>query len=325
MENILVTGTGSLIGQAIIKSLKKSRFNSEWRLVGCDYFQNTVGSFWCDKNYVLPDILQSGMYIKWKNKIFNIVEENEIKIIYIGVDFELLLFEELKQEIEERYKCIVVVSSKKTLEIGNDKYKTFQFLRDNKLNYASTFLIEDQEKEVLEYPYILKPRVGARSKGVYVISSEEELHEKSKEVSAGIVQELIGTSEQEYTCGVICLEGKMISSIALKRTLKEGNTFIAEYRKNYPVQIYDYLSAISNKLQIFGSCNFQLRLNEGQEPVLFEINPRFSGTTYIRSLFGYNEVEYITRWILNRKSTEFDLHEGRVMRYYDEILIGENV
>lgn len=325
MENILITGTGSLNGQAIIKSLKKSRFHNEWRLIGCDYFQNTVGSFWCDKNYVLPDILQSGMLLKWKKRIFDIVEENRIKIIYIGVDFELLLFEEFKCEIEEKYKCTVVVSSKETLEIGNDKYKTFLFLKDNKLNYASTFLIEDKGREALKYPYILKPRVGARSKGVYIISSEEELNGRCREVSDGIVQELIGTSEQEYTCGVVCLEGELVSSIVLRRTLKEGNTFIAEYRENYPIQIYEYLSDISRKLDIFGSCNFQLRLNEKQEPILFEINPRFSGTTYIRSLFGYNEVEYITRWILNGERIEFDLHEGRVMRYYDEMLIGENV
>jgi len=319
----MITGTGSLIGQAIIKSLRNVYRHNEWRLIGCDYFTNTVGGYWCDKNYVLPDILQPGLLMNWRDAIFKIVEENAIRIIYIGVDFELLRFEEIKQELEDKFRCTVVVSPKKTLEIGDDKYKTYQFLKDNGLNYPATFLIDDEKKVALKYPYILKPRVGARSKGVYVISSDEELFEKSKYVNEGIVQELIGSSEEEYTCGAICLEGELISSIALKRTLKEGNTFFAEYRKDYPSQIYEYIADIAGKLQIFGSCNFQLRLNKKQEPILFEINPRFSGTTYMRALFGYNEVEFITKWILDRTMTTFDLHEGRTMRYYNETLIGE--
>ena len=56
MANIGITGTGSLIGQAIIKSIKQSSFKNE-RLIGIDYFTETIGSYWTDKNYILPDIL----------------------------------------------------------------------------------------------------------------------------------------------------------------------------------------------------------------------------------------------------------------------------
>lgn len=323
LKKILITGTGSLIGQAIIKSLQKSKYCEEWNLIGCDYFPNTVGSFWCEKNYILPDILKEDMTTEWRKAIFEIVQENQIKIIYVGVDFELLEFEKMKEDLFVKFQCTVVVSSRETLEIGNDKYRTYEFLRDNDLNYPNTCIVEDINMRNMNYPCILKPRIGARSKGVYTISSETELIEKSKLLENGIVQELIGTAEQEYTCGVICLEGELIASIALKRTLKEGNTFFAEYRKDYPIAIYEYIESIAKELNICGSCNFQLRLNEKQEPVLFEINPRFSGTTYMRTLFGFNEVECITKWILDRQHIQFNLHEGQVIRYYDEKLIGE--
>ena len=56
MYTIGITGTGSLIGQAVIKSIKKSSFKNE-KLIGMDYFPNTIGSYWVDKNYVLLDIL----------------------------------------------------------------------------------------------------------------------------------------------------------------------------------------------------------------------------------------------------------------------------
>ena len=38
MHKIVVTGTGSLIGQAIIKSIKGSSFERKIELIGLDYF-----------------------------------------------------------------------------------------------------------------------------------------------------------------------------------------------------------------------------------------------------------------------------------------------
>ena len=45
-----VTGTGSLIGQSIIKSILKSNLlKNKIDIIGFDYFKETVGSFWCKK------------------------------------------------------------------------------------------------------------------------------------------------------------------------------------------------------------------------------------------------------------------------------------
>jgi carbamoyl-phosphate synthase large subunit len=57
-------------------------------------------------------------------------------------------------------------------------------------------------------------------------------------------------------------------------------------------------------------------------PKIFEINARHSGTTYIRSLYGFNEVEYILEFILNKKELDFDMKEGKVQRYFDEFFVG---
>ena len=47
---ILVTGTGSLIGQAIIKSILNSNIRENVTLFGCDYFEDTVGGYWYIKS-----------------------------------------------------------------------------------------------------------------------------------------------------------------------------------------------------------------------------------------------------------------------------------
>ena len=85
--------------------------------------------------------------------------------------------------------------------------------------------------------------------------------------------------------------------------------------------IYLYISSIAEKLKPFGSCNLQLRVDNNGLPKLFEINARHSGTTYIRSLFGYNEVEYIIEYLLFKNEIDFKTKEGTVVRYYEEFLV----
>ncbi|HBM15421.1 MAG TPA: ATP-dependent carboxylate-amine ligase [Lentisphaeria bacterium] len=316
-----VTGTGSLIGQAIIKSIRDSDIADTIEIIGFDYFADTVGSFWCGRNYLLPDILQPKNKENWYALILEVIKKEQIAIIFIGVDFELPLLAEQRHSIEENAGCKVVVSSEQVIEIGNDKYLTYKFLKENSFNYPKTWLESEIIDASLEYPCILKPREGARSKDVYIVKDQDYLLNKIRSVKNPIVQELIGDEEHEYTCGVLCFDSKIVSSIVLGRCLKDGNTYIAEYRDDYDRKIYDYIEQVALKLKPNGSCNMQLRTNAAGEPYLFEINPRFSGTTYIRSLFGYKEVEYTIKHLLGMKTYPFYLKQGKAYRYYEEKLL----
>ncbi len=319
--SIAITGTGSLIGQAIIKSLKQSNLQSKIKLIGFDYFDYTVGSFWCEQNYILPDILKPSKESEWFNLVLDIIQKERIFILFIGLDFELLLFAKYKDEIEKNSNCKVVVSDEQLLKIGNDKYLTYQFLKDHNLNYPKTFLPVNFDQSKIGYPFIIKPRVGARSKGVYIIKNEKEFLQNISQVHEPIIQELIGNDETEYTCGVLCFDNKIVDLIVLKRSLKEGNTYIAEYKTDFPPIIYEYIRSIAQILNPFGPCNLQLRLDEQGRPNLFEINPRFSGTTYFRSLFGFKEVEYTANYLLSNALLPFTMKDGKAYRYFEEKLL----
>lgn len=319
--NIGITGTGSLIGQAIIKSIKRSKYSEEYNLIGFDYFKNTVGSFWCNQNFILPDLLQADQEKLWINKLEILIKEQEIKILFIGVDFELPVLARYKEQIEIKTKCKIIVSSETVINIGNDKYLTYLFLKENGLSYPETLLPENCDFSELKFPLIIKPRVGARSVGVYKVNSIAELQTALGKVENPIIQELVGDDSTEYTCGVLSLDGSLQKSIALNRSLKDGNTFISEYKATYPSIIYDYLNDITDKLKPFGACNFQLRIDREGIPKLFEINPRHSGTTYIRSLFGYNEVVFILKFLLENQVIDFDMKEGKAIRHFEETLI----
>lgn len=320
---ILVTGTGSLIGQAIIKSILNSSIRENVTLFGCDYFEGTVGSYWCERNFVLPDILNPLEIENWKEEIYNIVIQQKIEIIFVGVDFELLYFADMKEDLEEKFQCTVVVSDREVIEIGNDKYRTFKFLSDNKIQAPQTCLIEDLSNTSFEYPFIVKPRIGARSRGVRIIRNKVEADLFcNQHINQGyIAQELVGTDNTEYTCGVLCWNGDCVHSIVLKRKLKEGNTMVAEYDENEERNITQYIRDIATRLKPYGSCNLQLRVDDKGQPKLFEINPRFSGTTYMRALFGYNEVAFIICKILGWEESSLIKKNGKVIRYYEERLI----
>lgn len=321
MYKIGVTGVGSLIGQGIIKSITRSQYASEYTIIGFDYFKDTVGSFWCHKNYILPDILKEELREIWLDTIIQIINDEKIQILFIGIDFELPVLAKNKIFIESKTSCKVMVSGSNVIEIGNDKFKTYEFLKNNGLNYPQTFIPDECDWSKIVYPVIVKPRIGARSIGVTKVNSEAELQRALDLAKEPIIQECIGDETTEYTCGVISLNKKAEQIIVLNRSLKQGNTYLSEYKNNFPEIIYDYLKDITALLQPYGSTNYQLRMDHQGIPKLFEINPRHSGTTYMRTLFGFNEVIYILKNILEDKTISFDLKEGKAMRFYDEALV----
>lgn len=321
MYKVGITGVGSLIGQGIIKSILNGAYADDYELIGFDYFPNTVGSYWCKKTYLLVDILKEETELEWLNQVIEIILNESIHILFIGVDFELPLFSKYKSRIEAETGCKIIVSNKEVIEIGNDKYKTFQFLKRNNLFYPETFLPEECNFSDLDYPVIVKPRVGARSVGVSKVKQEADMEEILSNTDRPIIQECIGDDSSEYTCGVIAFKGELKASIALKRTLKAGNTHISSYSKDTPEIIKTYLRNITEKLIPFGACNFQLRMDKEGIPKMFEINARNSGTTYMRSLFGFDEVNYILKYVLEGKELTFSLEEGTAIRYFEEQLL----
>ena len=75
---------------------------------------------------------------------------------------------------------------------------------------------------------------------------------------------------------------------------------------------------VANALRPFGPCNFQLRL-KGGEPWIFEINARCSGTTYARTLAGFNEPRMVADHVLAGTAPAYEIREITVLRYWNEV------
>jgi carbamoyl-phosphate synthase large subunit len=132
-----------------------------------------------------------------------------------------------------------------------------------------------------------------------------------------VIQEFLREEDQEYTCCVFKTPdmGEPYS-IALKRKLLNGTTISAE------VVFDDLLSGlceeISCRFPMEGSLNVQVR-KKNDIPYVFEINPRYSSTSYIRAICGFNDVEMGIQFILGRQIPDkLRIDKRKIIRYWEE-------
>src|SRR5688572_9331554 len=84
MINVLVTGVGGPLGQALIKALRQSSL--ECRIFGCDRFDLSVGLHWVERGYVLADCGRTEEYIAGVRRV---CEAEEVQAVLPGSDREL--------------------------------------------------------------------------------------------------------------------------------------------------------------------------------------------------------------------------------------------
>tara|TARA_Y100000741_G_C18248527_1_gene556412 strand:- start:224 stop:1201 length:978 start_codon:yes stop_codon:yes gene_type:complete len=320
MINILVTGVGSLLGQGIIKTIKKSDIKSN--IFGTDYFDAAVGLYWVKKGYLLPDVLKKNNFESWLKKFIYICRKEKIDIIIPGLDFETPILSKYKKIIEKKTKSRILVSSIDVIKICNDKWETNKFLKKNNFLYPKSCLPNHVNAFLKnnKFPLIVKPRFGSTSKNIALVKNISELKKALINCKKPIIQEIIGKKNNEYTCGSTLINGKVLSTITLKRQLKDGNTKIAFHNKN--INLNDFLCEVTKKLNPYGPINIQLILTKNG-PVIFEINPRFSGTTPIRAMFGLNEINLILSEIYKLKFKKNKIKYGTIIRYFEEFYISD--
>lgn len=322
MKNILVTGAGALLGQGILRSLDYSE--NQYYVVSADPDVRATGHSLADKSYRIPFAKEDSFL----QRIEEIVAKESIRIILIGTDVELPAFASHKKYLEEKYNLKVVVSNTEAIEIANDKWLTAEFLRKNGFPYPLSALTTDSEKinylkKKASYPFIAKPVDGARSKGLKIINNDEELREVCSYKNNLVVQEKITEDEGEFTTGCLVVNGKCVAVVSLVRDLHDGNTWRAYRKGDSPHD--ETIAKIAEKLGVEGPANFQYRIKDG-EPVVFEVNCRFSGTTPLRMMFGFNEVEALIDYYLEGTPIKKpELRDGTILRTFSDIFVPNGI
>ena len=278
--NILVTGCGGDIGQSLGKILSQSRYTKN--LFGIDISDKNAGQF-IYPNFSVGLPFTHPDYLK---NIESFIEDNAIDIIIPMAEPELRFFSD-NNILDKIGKAKMITASPLSLKVGFDKFKTAEFLKKEGLPFPSTLLAKDIET-IDTFPVILKSKTGSGSKDIHMINTMNEfLFYTRNNIEDYVVQEFITDKDGEYTCGLFRSKHGEIRSLIFKRELEKGYSGYGEVVEN--IEITNLLESLAVKLNLVGSINVQLRI-DNDTPIVFEINPRFSSTVLYRHLFGFEDL-----------------------------------
>lgn len=318
MINVLVTGAGGGVGQGIIKSLKMID-DLDINIIAADMSSLATGMYASNKSYLVPACNS----LKYINRLEEIFKLENINYYFPGTDVELEFCAINKLKIKNNFNVEVVISNLEAIQISDDKYKTYEFLKKNNFYYPNTFLPSESKDSKIQYPIIMKPAIGCRSIGVGIVHNQNELDVRLSNEDGLVIQELIGNADTEYTCTIVIVNKKVSDVLILKRILRSGDTFRAKPIKNN--EISKYVTEVAIALDIKGSCNFQLRTDKNGIPKIFEINCRYSGTTPFCSQLGFNPVEF---YLKNSMSLDYEYiidYDSVVLRNWSEVLVKKEI
>ncbi len=329
---VLVAGlAGASLGTEIVKCLSAA---GEYQVYGCDISPLAYGLY-SDK-LTESFIADAANYL---SSIIGICTKNGIGYIVPGGEQPMVLLAAHAKELGEN-NILLAGNSSKVINLFSNKERTFDFLKNAGISTPRTKRVYDsRDLEDMSFPCIVKPSSGTGgSDSVFLATNLEEciLYTQLliKNQREAIVQEYIGLEEGEFTIGVLSdTNGEIIGSIAMQRTFNSklsvayrgakglissgySQGLIADFR-DIRIQA-EHIARISGSK---GPFNIQGRVKDGVL-IPFEINPRFSASTHLRSLAGFNEIHFYLQHIIHGSDNfEWILKEGYYMRSFDEMYI----
>lgn len=339
MINVLVTGVGaSGVGYQILTALRLAE--PKYNIVTADTTPLSLGLAQGRSRYILPGA-QSPDYLP---KVIEICQREKIDALFYGSERELKVLSD-NRDVFNELGVFLPLNPKQVIDTCLDKNATMSVLGDMGFHVPESFRIrtESDLDSIRTFPVVLKPSVGGGgSSNLMVAQNESELRAFGsfllKSYEEFIIQDYVGDSESEYTVGVLCdLEGRILNSIGMRRIidssfgnrLKIPNTTERDDLGKFLVissglsqgwigrfpEVTSACEKLAKALGATGAINIQCRLVDGRV-VIFEINPRFSGTTSLRALAGFNEPDVlIRRHLLNEEiEVNFPYREGCVLR-----------
>jgi carbamoyl-phosphate synthase large subunit len=343
---VMVTGVGGGgHGEQILKALKLSDLG--YFIVGGDMNAYSLGLTQVDAPYLLPP---AGA-VDYVDAVLEACRRHEVRALFHGSEPELKVMSEHRLRFEQA-GVFLPINPARVIDLCMDKLSTSAWLQNHGFKVPRTLCIRTPEDlAAIDFcPAVLKPMVGGGgSANLFVAQDAAELGALGEylldNIGPYVVQEYVGTVDSEYTVGVLRdMHGQFLNSIAVHRMIMSGlsnrvrvvnRTGDPRFGKYlaissgvsqgdvgpYP-QVTQACEKIAAALDTRGAINIQCRYWQG-EAYVFEINPRFSGTTSLRAMMGYNEPDLlIRRHLLGEQIPQrFEYRSGRVVRGLSEVVV----
>ena len=319
---VLVTGGGALLGQGIIRSLRRGRYSPH--ITAVDVSPLPAGLYWADDAALIPPATDPDFLSAFERVLARFHPD----IVLVGTDVELTILSKHRLDLEARFQTAILVSDPDVVSIADDKYLTASFMRGHGFPAPLSVLATDDVAvmtlvERIGYPLVAKPRVGARSVGVSLVQSHSELEAILRRPEGQVIQECVGDSSSEFTASGLYFDGRCDAVVVMRGDLRDGNTYRAFLDADESLR--NWVVRWTEALKPYGPANFQFRVGSDGLPKVFEINGRFSGTTPLRALVGFNEVDLcIGRVLFGEPVKQPPLRAQVILRHWSETVIDQD-
>lgn len=307
--NILLTSVGR---RAYMVKYFKEAIGGDGEVHVCNSDDKTVAFHYADKAVVSP-LIYDDNYIPF---LLNYCEKNRISILISLFDIDLLVLAQNKDKFSE-IGTKVIVSDERVIQVCNDKWKTYLFLKDNGFRVPKTYLTLQKamlalDSGELKYPIIVKPRFGCGSIGMSIAEDEMALlyyfrrnsrvvsrsYLKYESASVGIDEQILYQEclkGQEYGADIINdLNGQLQNVIVKKKiAMRAGETDIAEL-VDVPA-ISSELTRLGGITKHIANMDCDVFLVDGV-PYILEMNARFGGGYPFSHMGGCNLPKAIVQW-----------------------------
>lgn len=351
---LLITSVGSLLGQNILDCIESRRSLIE--VIGLDAAADNTRNFRCDVIY----LVKLTDHDEFFQNFIDIVEKEKPDFILPGRDGDSIFLSDLKFNFLNKYENIIPLGNSFIPKIMLDKYESYLFSKEHKLEFADTILYNkaDNTKELDElidkhgFPLLAKPREGFGSHGVYYVLSYDHINELAKDNEI-LIQQYLGSAEEiekykdSFKMGIPLFFQVPEKEQYAAQTIISPNGTIGEVfitintmvhgRAEYTKQIFnkDIEELVSRFSKVFytngwyGPVNFQLKPDNKGKWKVFEYNSRLTGTSSARAMLGYDEFGILVNIFrpelgIPNLTTENKV-KGQIIKYLnDHLLLDKN-
>ena len=332
--NVLLTSVGR---RAYMVKYFKEVLGNSGKVYVCNSDDKSIAFKYADEKVISP-LIYDKKYIPF---LIDYCKKNAIDIVISLFDIDLLVLARHKKEFEE-VGTKVIVSEPQIIEVCNDKWKTYNFLRDNGFNAPLSFLKMDEIIDKiavgeLSYPIVVKPRYGCGSISVSIAHDEEDLRYLTKKANediassylkyeSAVTEEKVIYQEwlkgQEYGADIINdLHGETQNVIVRKKlAMRSGETDIAQL-VDEPI-IQDELLRLGKITKHIANMDCDVFLVDGV-PYVLEMNARFGGGYPFSHMGGCNLPKAIVDWARGKTVDKGVISAKTGITGYKEIYITE--
>ena len=274
-----------------------------------------------DAAEVVPPLTDPG----FPNHLVRICRKHSITAVIPSIDKDLPVLAGLKSTLAS-WKVVPVVPDPEAVAICDDKLRTYRFFVDNGFPTPKSWLPDElfSSPQKSKRPILIKPRRGIGGKGVYRITSQEELNFYLKRVPDPIFQEFLPGPEFSFDT-LSDLDGKTVSVVPRERIyVRDGEVF--KSRTVRDMKSIELVAEVAETLGLKGPAVVQGMHDESGQLKLTEVNPRFGSGVLLAIAAGADYPKDILRLVAGETVKPYlgEFADGLYMlRYYDAYFVDQ--